>query len=136
MVITTCLLLWIALFVVVIGSVGLIYLSSVLYKFTEGGYLPLAFSFFLMVITGIWNYVRKERYMFELKNKVSSLYVRELVSNPELNRVPGIGLFYSELLQGVPPIFSHFIANIRSIHSVLVFVSIKAFPICKVALGE
>lgn len=47
-----------------------------------------------------------------------------------------MGLLYSELVQGIPPIFSHFIANIPSIHSVLVFVSIKSFPICKVILEE
>lgn len=148
MVITTCLVTvimlivwktniwWIALFFVVFGSIEFVYLSSVLYKFTKGGYLPLAFSFVLMVVMGTWHYVHKQRYMFELNNKVSSDYVRDLALNPDINRVPGIGLLYSELVQGIPPIFPHFIENIPSIHSVLVLVSLKFIPISKVVLEE
>ncbi|MCD7456623.1 hypothetical protein HAX54_032403 [Datura stramonium] len=37
-------------YVAVIGSIELLYLSSVLYKFNQGGYLPLAFSMFLMLV--------------------------------------------------------------------------------------
>ncbi|KAF8400102.1 hypothetical protein HHK36_015977 [Tetracentron sinense] len=127
---------WIAMFFVVFGTVEIIYLSSVLYKFTQGGFLPLAFALFLMMVMGIWHYVHKERYMFELRNKVSSNFIRDLAMNPHIGRVPGIGLLYSELVQGIPPIFPHFIANIPSIHSVLVFVSIKSIPISKVAMEE
>lgn len=126
----------ITLFFVVFGAAEVIYLSSVLYKFKQGGYLPLAFSLVLMTIMGMWHYVHKKRYMFELKNKVSSDYMRDLATNPNVNRVPGIGFLYSELVQGIPPIFPHFISNIPSIHSVLVFISIKPIPISKVAVEE
>lgn len=148
MVITTCMvtiimlvvwrtkMIWIAFFFFGFICIEAVYLSSVLYKFKDGGFLPLAFSFFLMIIMGIWHYIHKERYMYELKNKVSREFIRELAANPNINRVPGIGLLYSELVQGVPPIFPHFIANIPSIHSVLVFVSIKSLPMSKVALEE
>lgn len=120
----------------VFAFIELMSFTSVLYKFVQGGYLPLAFSLFLMIFMGIWHYVHKQRYVYELNNKISSDYVSYLVANPDVNRVPGMGLLYSELVQGIPPIFSHFIANIPSIHSVLVFVSIKSFPICKVILEE
>ncbi|XP_058102782.1 potassium transporter 5 [Magnolia sinica] len=126
----------IGLFFVVFGALELLYLSSVLYKFKQGGYLPLAFSFILMMIMSLWHYVHKKRYMFELKNKVSSDYIRDLGMNRNLSRVPGIGFLYSELVQGIPPIFPHFIASIPSIHSVLVFISIKSIPISKVAVEE
>ncbi|KAK8513058.1 hypothetical protein V6N13_090210 [Hibiscus sabdariffa] len=129
-------ILWILLFCVFFGVVESIYLSSVLYKFVQGGYLPLAFSLFLMTIMGIWHYVHQKRYEFELKNKVSNEYVKQLVEDPKINRMPGIGLLYSELVQGIPPIFPHFVSSIPSIHSVLVFVSIKKLPISKVALEE
>ncbi|KAK9089976.1 hypothetical protein Sjap_023153 [Stephania japonica] len=129
-------ILWIALFFVVFGAIELVYFSSVLYKFAQGGFLPLAFSLVLMVIMGVWHYVHKEKYMFELNNKISSSLMKELVSNPDLSKAPGIGLLYSELVQGVPPIFHHFISNIPSIHSVVVFVSIKHIPISKVAIEE
>ncbi|XP_057954795.1 potassium transporter 5 [Malania oleifera] len=127
---------WISLFFVVFGFIEVAYFSSVLYKFTHGGFLPMAFSAVLMTVMGIWHYVHKQKYMFELRNKVSSEYIRELAKNPSVNRVPGMGLLYSELVQGIPPIFAHFISNVPSIHSVLVFVSIKSIPISKVALEE
>ncbi|KAL0357669.1 UNVERIFIED_CONTAM: Potassium transporter 5 [Sesamum calycinum] len=148
MLITTCLVtlimlviwktkIWlISLFFVVFMSVELVYFSSVLYKFTQGGYLPLAFSLALMLMMGVWHYAHQQRYVFELKNKVSTAYVSDLVKNRDVNRLPGIGLLYSELVQGIPPIFPHFISNIPSIHSVVVFVSIKSIPISKVALEE
>ncbi|KAL6517663.1 Potassium transporter 5 [Orobanche minor] len=127
---------WIALFFLVFFTTDTIYLSAVLSKFTQGGYLPVAFSFFLMATMGIWHYVHKERYLFELNNKVSSDYVRDLSRNPDIKRVPGIGLLYSELVQGIPPIFPHFVSNIPTVHSVVVLVSIKSIPISKVALEE
>ncbi|XP_019180311.1 PREDICTED: potassium transporter 5-like [Ipomoea nil] len=120
-------------FLVFIGIEGL-YLSAALYKFTQGGYLPLLLALVLMIVMGIWHYVYKERYAFELKNKVSGEYVRDLANNPDMKRVPEIMLLYSELVQGIPPIFPHFVSNIRSLHSVLV--SIKNLPISKVAAEE
>ncbi|XP_022748918.1 potassium transporter 5 [Durio zibethinus] len=148
MMITTCMvtlimlvvwktnILWIALFFVFFGAVEGIYLSSVLFKFVQGGYLPLAFSLALMIIMGIWHYVHQRKYDFELKNKVSNEYLKQLVEDPSINRSPGMGLLYTELVQGIPPIFPHFISSIPSIHSVLVFVSIKKLPISKIALEE
>ncbi|KAM7273514.1 hypothetical protein ACFE04_028178 [Oxalis oulophora] len=148
MIITTCMLtlimlvvwktsIWlIAIFFLVFFSIEGVFFSAVSYKFVEGGYLPLLFALKLMTVMGIWHYVHKEKYLYELKNKVSSEYIRELVSKPEIKRVPGIGLLYSELVQGIPPIFSHFIANFPAIHSIIVFVTIKPILASKVALEE
>ena len=55
---------------------------------------------------------------------------------PDISWVSGIGLLYSELVQGIPPIFRHFIDNISSVYSVLVFLSLKSIPISKVAMEE
>ncbi|KAJ1426202.1 Potassium transporter [Sesbania bispinosa] len=129
-------ILWIALFVVVFGSIEIVYLSSMLTKFTQGGFLPLALALVLMSIMGIWHYTHRQRYMFELKNKVSGEYLRELVSKRVISRIPGVALIYSELVEGVPPIFAHIVANIPYIRSVVVFVSMKSIPISRVALDE
>ncbi|KAL9269594.1 Potassium transporter 5-like protein [Drosera capensis] len=126
----------VVLFIIAFGLIELIYLSSVLYKFKQGGWVPLLFSFVLMSTMAIWHYVHRQRYRYELENKVSADVMKQLVKNPDLNRVPGMGLLYSELVQGIPPVFPHLIKNIESIHSVLVFVSIKALPITRVALQE
>jgi len=129
--------LWrVALFFFGFGFIEIVYFSSQLTKFTGGGYLPIVLALFLTSVMGIWHYVHKERYMFELKNKISSAYLNEVANNPDVRRVPGIGLMYSELVQGIPPIFSHLIGSIPSIHSIVVFVSIKAIPVSNVALEE
>ncbi|MQL91406.1 hypothetical protein Taro_024020 [Colocasia esculenta] len=127
---------WVVLFLVIFGGIEAMYISSALYKFAQGGFLPLAFSLVLMSIMGIWHYVHVEKYLFELKNKVPNDHIANLVLHRGLNKIPGIGLFYSELVQGVPPIFPHFIRNVPSIYSVLVFVSIKPLPISHVAMDE
>ncbi|XP_066313247.1 potassium transporter 5-like [Miscanthus floridulus] len=129
-------LLWIALFLVIIGGAELIYLSSALYKFTQGGYLPLAFAAILMFIMATWHYVHVHRYNYELQNKVSSNYVAELATRRNLTRLPGIGFLYSELVQGIPPILPHLVERVPSIHSVLVIISIKYLPISKIETSE
>ncbi|GKU92950.1 hypothetical protein SLEP1_g6603 [Rubroshorea leprosula] len=106
------------------------------HMFIQGGYLPLAYSLVLLSVMAIWYYVHRKRYLFELEHKVSSEIIGQLAANPVVNRVPGIGLFYSELVQGIPPIFPHFIAQIPSIHSVLVFVSTKKISVTRAAPEE
>ncbi|XP_042475848.1 potassium transporter 5-like [Macadamia integrifolia] len=129
-------ILLVIVYVLTIGTVELLYLSSVLYKFDQGGYLPLAFSAFLMSIMFVWNYVHRKKYYYELEHKTSPAKLKEIASNTNLNRIPGLAIFYSELVQGIPPIFEHYIANVPALHSVLVFVSIKSLPMSKVPVEE
>ncbi|CAI8615072.1 unnamed protein product [Vicia faba] len=123
-------------YVLIIGSVELVYLSSVLYKFDQGGYLPLAFSAILMFIMFVWNTVYRRKYFYELDHKISPEKFREVACDTSLCRFPSLAVFYSELVQGIPPIFKHYVANVPALNSVLVFVSIKSLPISKVAIGE
>lgn len=123
-------------YVFTIGLLELFYLSSVLYKFDRGGYLPLAFAGFLMIIMYIWYDVHRRKYYYELEHKISPQKLKDMPSLTTLNRVPGLALFYSELVQGIPPIFKHYIANIPTLQRVLVFVSFKSLPISKVLMEE
>ncbi|EPS66798.1 hypothetical protein M569_07977, partial [Genlisea aurea] len=124
------------LFVIVFMPIELIYLGACLYKFKEGAYLPLALAVVLIVLMAVWHYSLKQRYYYEMKHRVPYDYISELSRNPEIRRIPGIGLLYSELVDGVPQIFPHFISNIPAIHSVAVFVSIKSLPINRVEEEE
>ncbi|KAI8522716.1 hypothetical protein RHMOL_Rhmol13G0018300 [Rhododendron molle] len=119
--------------------VELLYLSSVLYKFDQGGYLPLVFATFLMVIMFIWNDVHRRKYYYKLDHMVSPKEVkevREIIDNGTLCRVPGLAVFYSELVHGIPPIFKHYVDNVPALHSVLIFLSMKSLPISKVPPEE
>ncbi|XP_050237931.1 potassium transporter 5-like [Mercurialis annua] len=123
-------------YVLTIGVVELVYLSSVLYKFDQGGYLPLAFAAVLMTIMYVWNDVYRRKYYYELDNKISPDKLKEVASETSLSRLPGLAMFYSELVHGIPPIFKHYVENVPALHSVLVFVSIKSLPIGKVPVEE
>ncbi|PHU22111.1 hypothetical protein BC332_07218 [Capsicum chinense] len=84
----------------------------------------------------VWNYVYRKKYHFELEHKISPLKVKETVDETNYHRLPGLAIFYSELVHGIPPIFKHYVENVPALHSVLVFVSVKSLPISKVPVEE
>lgn len=129
-------LILVALFVLVFVSFEFLYFSSVLYKFSKGGYLPLSFAAVLFFVMYVWHYVQARRHAFEVEQKVSTQYLHSLGSNLGISRVPGVGLLYTELTQGIPAIFPHFLINLPAIHSVLIFVSVKYLPVNKVQADE
>jgi len=129
-------LLLVAMYVLVIGSTEWIYYSAALYKFPKGGYLPLAFAAILLFTMYVWHYVHVKRYAYEVEHKVSKEHINGLFSTLTVTRVPGIGLLFSELPHGIPPIFSHFITNLPAIHSVVVFVCVKYLPVNTVPAEE
>ncbi|KAJ8636950.1 hypothetical protein MRB53_011217 [Persea americana] len=82
----------------------------------------------------IHHYNRK--YTYEFENKVPVDELRQIMANPNFRSLPGIAFFYSELVQGIPPIFKHYTENVPSLHSVVIFVSIKSLHIRTVPLEE
>ncbi|XP_073003878.1 probable potassium transporter 2 [Typha latifolia] len=117
------------LFLLFFGSIEAIYLSSSLIKVPQGGWAPLALSFVFMVIMYVWHYGTRRKYLFDLQNKVSMKWILTLGPSLGIVRVPGIGLIYTELVTGVPSIFSHFVTNLPAFHQVLVFVCVKSVPV-------
>ncbi|KAM3735841.1 hypothetical protein ACB098_10G118400 [Castanea mollissima] len=100
-------------YILIIGTIELIFLSSVLYKFVQGGYFPIALAAVLMNVMYVWNNVFLKKYYYELENKISPEKLKEIVANTSFYRITGLTLFYSELVQGIPPIFKHYIENPR-----------------------
>ncbi|KAL2559683.1 putative potassium transporter 12 [Forsythia ovata] len=116
-------------FPLVFGTIELIYLSAVLSKITEGGWLPLAFASFFLCVMYVWNYGSVLKYRSEVRGKISMDFMLELGATLGTVRVPGIGLLYNELVQGIPSIFGQFLLDLPAIHSTIVFVCIKHVPI-------
>ncbi|KAF8050705.1 hypothetical protein N665_1900s0003 [Sinapis alba] len=129
-------IVWIAMFLIIFGSIEMLYLSSVMYKFTSGGYLPLAITVVLMAVMAIWQYVHVLKYRYELREKISSETAIQMATAPDINRVQGIALFYTELVHGITPLFSHYISNLSSVHNVFVLISIKSLPVSRVTPSE
>ncbi|CAM6092546.1 unnamed protein product [Calypogeia fissa] len=112
-----------------LSSVELLYFSSVLNKIPQGGWVPVVFVVIFSMIMYTWHYGRVKKYSYEVHHKVSMDWVLRLGSNLGMARVPGIGLVYTELAQGVPTIFTHLINNLPAMHAILVFVCIKYLPL-------
>lgn len=118
-----------AAFLVVFGSVEMLYLSAAAFKVPDGSWISLLLSLIVMAIMFIWNYGTLKKHQFDMENKVSMS--RILSSGPGLGmvRVPGIGLVYTNLVTGIPAIFGHFVTNLPAFHEVLIFVCVKSVQV-------
>lgn len=123
-------------FPVIFGSVEFVYLTAVLSKIQEGGWLPLAFSSLFLCIMYTWNYGSVLKYQSEMRGKISLDFILDLGSTLGTVRVPGIGLVYNELVQGIPSIFGHLLVTLPAMHSTIVFVCIKYVPVPYVPFEE
>lgn len=130
MLVTTCLmslvivLVWnksifIALgFLIFFGSIEVLYFSASLVKFHEGAWVPITLSFIFMVVMSVWHYGTIKKYEFDVQNKVSVNWLLNLGPSLGIVRVRGIGLIHTELMSGIPAIFSHFVTNLPAFHQV------------------
>lgn len=141
MLVTTCLtslviiLCWhkppiIALFFLLIfGSIELLYFSASLVKFREGAWLPILLALFLVTVMFVWHYATIKKYEYDLHNKVSLEWLLALGPTLGICRVPGIGLVFTDLTSGIPANFSRFVTNLPAFHRILVFVCVKSVPV-------
>lgn len=123
-------------FPILFGSVEFVYLTAVLSKIQEGGWLPLAFSSLFLCVMYTWNYGSVLKYQSEMRGKISLDFILDLGATLGTVRVPGIGLVYNELVQGIPSIFGQLLVTLPAMHSTIVFVCIKYVPVPYVPLEE
>lgn len=116
-------------FIFFFGSVEALYFSASLIKFLEGAWVPVALSLIFLIVMHIWHYGTLKKYEFDVQNKVSINWLLGLGPNLGIVRVRGIGLIHTELVSGVPAIFSHFVTNLPAFHQVLVLFCIKYVPV-------
>ncbi|KAL0461679.1 UNVERIFIED_CONTAM: Potassium transporter 8 [Sesamum latifolium] len=111
------------------GSIEALYFSASLIKFLEGAWVPVALSFIFLIIMFVWHYGTVKKYEFDVQNKVSLNWLLSLGPNLGIVRVRGIGLIHTDLISGIPAIFSHFVTNLPAFHQVLVLFCIKYVPV-------
>ncbi|XP_076893954.1 potassium transporter 1-like [Bidens hawaiensis] len=125
-----------AAFLVLFGSIELVYLSSSFFKVPKGGWISLLLSLTFMSVMFVWNYGKLKKHEFDLENKVSMTRILSLGPSLGMVRVPGIGLVYTNLATGIPAIFGHFVTNLPAFHQVLVFVCVKSVQVPHVRAEE
>ncbi|XP_078154247.1 potassium transporter 6-like [Carex rostrata] len=116
-------------FILFFGTIEALYFSASLIKFLEGAWVPVVLSLFFMAIMCIWHFGTIKKYEFDVQNKVSINWLLQLGPNLGIVRVKGIGLIHSDLVSGIPAIFSHFVTNLPAFHQVLVFLCVKSVPV-------
>ncbi|XP_065878216.1 potassium transporter 8-like [Euphorbia lathyris] len=141
MLVTTCLMslvmvlcwhksIFLALcFIFFFGSIEALYFSASLIKFLEGAWVPIALSFIFLVVMYVWHYGTLKKYEADVQNKVSINWLLSLGPSLGIVRVRGLGLIHTELVSGIPSIFSHFVTNLPAFHQVVVFLCIKSVPV-------
>ncbi|CAA2988679.1 potassium transporter 6-like [Olea europaea subsp. europaea] len=116
-------------FVVFFGTFEALYFSASLIKFLGGAWVPIALSFIFMLVMCVWHYGMLRQYESDVQNRVSIDRLLSLGPSLGIVRVGGIGLIHTELVSGIPAIFSHFVTNIPAFHQVLIFLCVKSVSI-------
>ncbi|KAE8723177.1 putative potassium transporter 9 [Hibiscus syriacus] len=124
------------LFIFFFGSIEALYFSASLIKFLEGAWVPIALALIFSAIMYVWHYGTLKKYEFDVQNKVSINWLLALGPTIGIVRVRGIGLIHTELVSGIPAIFSHFVTNLPAFHQVAVFLCIKSVPVPHVSPEE
>lgn len=52
-----------------------------------------------------------------------------LADGTPVSRVPGVGIYFSELTGGVPPVMARFLTAVPAIHQVVVFLTVRRVPL-------
>ncbi|KAL8121210.1 hypothetical protein AgCh_018096 [Apium graveolens] len=116
-------------FVIFFGTIEALYFSASLIKFLEGAWVPIALALIFMIIMYVWHFGTLKKYEFDFQNKVSVDWLLSLSPSLGIVRVRGIGLIHTELVSGIPAIFSHFVTNLPAFHQVLIFLCVKSVPV-------
>ncbi|XP_052186691.1 potassium transporter 26-like [Diospyros lotus] len=147
MMITTCLtalvmlVIWdsnfllICLFFVPCILLEAVYMTSLLNKIPQGGWVPFAISAFFLVIMLSWTYGRTKKSIYEGERKISLPELSQMVSDPRLFRTPGICFFCTDLVNGIPPIIRRYIEHTGSVREILVIITVRTLPV-KTVLPE
>lgn len=122
-------------FFIVFSLIEGIYLSSVLTKVPQGGWVPFVISALFMTIMFSWNYGTEKKYKYVMERKLSPQDLTELVANVSC-RVPGVCFLCSDLLHGLPPILRHYVNTVGSLHEIVIILTIRILPVKTVLLEE
>ncbi|XP_071927798.1 probable potassium transporter 17 isoform X1 [Coffea arabica] len=125
-----------ALYFVVFFVMEGVYVSSVFTKIPEGGWIPFAISLILAFIMFGWFYGRQRKMEYELTNRIDMDRLKTLLSDPGIQRVPGLCFFYTKIQDGLTPVFGHYLKNMKSLHNIIVFTTLRYTMVAKVPPHE
>lgn len=116
-----------SLFFVFFFSIEGIYMTSLMNKILQGGWVPFAITAFFLIITLSWTYGRSKKSEYELANVMEREEFIKTVTTR--SRVPGVCIFCTDMMNGIPPIVRHYVQHVASLRELMVFVTIRVLPV-------
>ncbi|CAM0884580.1 unnamed protein product [Alopecurus aequalis] len=111
-----------------------VYMSSLMNKMAQGGWVPFAITAFFLVITLSWTYGRKKKSEYEASHMIAGQELAGIVARSA--RVPGVCFFFTDLMNGVPPIVRRYAEHTGCLRELLVFVTVRTLPVTSVLPEE
>lgn len=109
------------------------FLLANLFKFFEGGYVPMLIGAALIARMLIWSHGRTAL-LETYASRFSTLEkARPLIDRSLATRVPGVAVFFSPSAEYVPPVLVHYAARSRSLHETVVLLTVEHPPVPVVA---
>jgi KUP system potassium uptake protein len=111
------------------------FLMANLFKFLDGGYVPMLIGAALIAGMLIWS--RGRRSLLETyASRFSTLEnAKPLIERSLATRVPGVAVFLSPSADHVPPILVHHVTRSRSLHERVVMLTVE-HPLVPVVAGD
>lgn len=112
------------------------FLAANVFKFFQGGYVPVMIGASLIAAMLIWN--RGRTYLAEQYATKYPTFeaVREQIRECLTNRVPGTAVFIAPSPDYIPPILVHFVKRCRSLHEAVILLTVITDVIPKVPATE
>jgi KUP system potassium uptake protein len=114
-------------------SFDLPFLLANLFKFFDGGYVPMLIGATLIAGMLIWSHGRTsllEKYASRFSNLDKA---RPIIDRWLATRVPGTAVFISPSADHVPPILVHHVERSRSLHETVILLTVERPPVPVVA---
>jgi KUP system potassium uptake protein len=109
------------------------FLLANLFKFFDGGYVPMLIGAALIAGMLIWSHGRTSL-MEKYANRFSTLEKAMPIINRWLaTRVPGTAVFISPSAETVPPVLVHHVQRSRSLHATVILLTVERPPVPVVA---
>jgi KUP system potassium uptake protein len=109
------------------------FLLANLFKFFQGGYVPMLIGAALIARMLIWSHGRRSLLETYASRFSTFEKARPLIDRSLITRVPGVAVFLSPSAEYVPPILVHHVARSRSLHEKVVMLTVERPPVPVVA---
>jgi KUP system potassium uptake protein len=109
------------------------FLLANLFKFFDGGYVPMLIGATLIAGMLIWSHGRTSLLRHYASRFSTFEKARPIIDRWLATRVPGAAVFISPSADHVPPILMHYVERSRSLHETVVLLTVERPPVPVVA---